>query len=96
MRLIHVCSICKTEWEAEGVPTDKDVCPSCSPEFKEFKKIPRLSRDIVVTEKIDVNVNSTGILGIYGQNGANNRSQTANRRFLRRPAGVRDGKKGWF
>jgi len=29
---------------------------------------------VIVVKKIDVNVNSTGILGIYGQIGANNRS----------------------
>jgi len=29
---------------------------------------------VIMAQKIDVNVNSTGILGIYGQNGANNRS----------------------
>jgi hypothetical protein len=50
---MHVCYQCRTEWEAEGVPTEKDLCPTCSPEFKEFKKIPRLSREIVITEKID-------------------------------------------
>jgi len=80
MKLIHVCMYCKTEWEAEGVPTDKDSCSSCSssiggwgpmgpagpteeelypaekkpfPEFKGFNKIPRLSREIIITEKID-------------------------------------------
>ena len=51
---------------------------------------------VIVVKKIDVNVNSTGILGIYGQIGANNRSQTANRRFLGRSAGVWDGQKGRF
>jgi hypothetical protein len=53
MKLNHVCYQCKTEWEAEGVPTDKELCPTCSPEFKTFSKISRLSRDIVITEKID-------------------------------------------
>jgi hypothetical protein len=53
MKLMHVCSKCRTEWEAEGVPTKEDICPACSPEFHEFKKIPRLSREIIITEKID-------------------------------------------
>lgn len=53
MRLIHVCYQCKVEWEVEGVPTKKDLCPTCSPVFQGFKKIPRLSRDIIITEKID-------------------------------------------
>jgi hypothetical protein len=53
MRLNHVCYQCKNEWEAEGVPTDKELCSTCSPEFKTFNKIARLSRDIVITEKID-------------------------------------------
>jgi len=65
MKLIHVCFKCKTEWEAEGVPTDKDLCPTCSPEFKEFKKIPRLSRDIIITEKID---GSNGLIYIDENN----------------------------
>jgi len=53
MKLIHICFQCKTEWESEGVPTEKELCPICSPEFKKFKKIPRLSREIIITEKID-------------------------------------------
>jgi hypothetical protein len=53
MKLMHVCFKCRTEWEAEGVPTNKDLCPTCSPEFRTFNKISRLSRDIVITEKID-------------------------------------------
>jgi len=51
---------------------------------------------VIMVKKIDVNVNSTGVLGIYGQNGENNRSQTANRRFLGCSAGVRDGQKKRF
>ena len=53
MRLTHVCSRCRTEWEAEGVPFQNELCLTCSPEFKEFKKIPRLSREMIITEKID-------------------------------------------
>jgi len=53
MNLIHVCFKCRTEWEAEGVPTEKDLCPTCFPEFRTFNKISRLSRNIVITEKID-------------------------------------------
>ena len=65
MKLIHVCSKCRTEWEAEGVPTDSDVCTACLPEFKEFRKIPRLSREIIVTEKID---GTNGLIYIDEQN----------------------------
>ena len=51
---------------------------------------------VIMTQKNDVNVNSTGVLGINGQNGENNRSYTVNRRFLGRSTVVRDGQKGWF
>ena len=34
----------------------------------------RRGLSVIVVKKIDVNVNSTGVLGIYGQNGANDRS----------------------
>ena len=34
----------------------------------------RRGLSVIVVKKIDVNVNSTGTLGIYGQIGANNRS----------------------
>ena len=51
---------------------------------------------VIMAQKIGVNVNSTGILGIYGQNGANNRSYTVDRRFLGRSTGDRDGQKGRF
>ena len=34
----------------------------------------RRKEPVIVVKKIDVNVNSTGILGIYGQIGANDRS----------------------
>ena len=57
MLLTHTCSRCKKDYEAEGVPSAQDICPDCwigdNPEFGEFKKIPRLSRDMIVTEKID-------------------------------------------
>ena len=34
----------------------------------------RRGEPVIMAKKIDVNVNSTGILGIYGQNGENNHS----------------------
>ncbi len=34
----------------------------------------RRGEPVIVVKKIDVHVNSTGVLGIYGQIGANNRS----------------------
>jgi hypothetical protein len=65
---MHVCSKCRTEWEAEGVPTDKELCATCTPrfpEFHEFRKIPRLSREIIITEKID---GTNGVIYIDEQN----------------------------
>lgn len=57
MILIHTCSRCKKDYEIDSVPSEHSICPDCwigdKPEFQEFKKIPRLSRDMVVTEKID-------------------------------------------
>jgi len=41
----------------------------------------RRGLSVIAVKKIDVNVNSTGVLGIYGQTGENNRSETVNRRF---------------
>jgi hypothetical protein len=49
-----------------------------------------------MVKKIDVNVNSTGVLGIYGQTGANNRSLTANRRFIGHWTGLSGAQKGRF
>ena len=34
----------------------------------------RRGLSVIIAQKIDVNVNSMGIFGIYGQIGANNRS----------------------
>jgi hypothetical protein len=68
MRLMHVCSKCRTEWEAEEVPFQKELCAACTPvfpEFHEFRKIPRLSREIIITEKID---GTNGIIYIDEQN----------------------------
>jgi hypothetical protein len=76
MKLTHVCFKCKTEWEAEGVPTDKDLCSICSPEFKSFSKIARLSRDIVVTEKLD------GTNGLIYINESNNIFAGSRNRWL--------------
>lgn len=57
MILTHTCSRCKHDYEANSVPSEFDICENCwigdSPDFQEFRKIPRLSRDITITEKID-------------------------------------------
>lgn len=57
MILTHTCSRCKHDYEADSVPSEFDICENCwigdSPAFQEFRKIPRLSRDITITEKID-------------------------------------------
>lgn len=57
MILIHTCSRCKKDYEIDSVPSEHSICPDCwigdNPKFQEFKKIPRLSRDITITEKID-------------------------------------------
>lgn len=41
----------------------------------------RRGLSVIMAQKIDVNVNSTGVLGIYGQNGWNERSYTGNGRI---------------
>jgi len=57
MILTHTCSRCKKDYNADSVPGEHDICPDCwigdSPEFQDFRKIPRLMREIVITEKID-------------------------------------------
>jgi len=53
MKLFHVCSRCGAEWEAENVPFVGELCNTCSPEFRGFSKIARLSREMIITEKID-------------------------------------------
>jgi hypothetical protein len=57
MILTHTCSRCKKDYNADSVPGEHDICPDCwigdSPEFQDFRKIPRFSREITITEKID-------------------------------------------
>jgi len=50
----------------------------------------RRGLSVIVVKKIDVNVNSTGVLGIYGQIGANNRSDGK-----QAVLGVFSGRPGW-
>jgi len=54
MILTHQCSYCGALYQEEGIPNESDKCIGCRfPEFQGFRKIPRLSRDIIITEKID-------------------------------------------
>jgi len=54
MILNHQCSYCGALYQEEGIPNESDKCIGCRfPEFQGFRKIPRLSRDIIITEKID-------------------------------------------
>ena len=56
----------------------------------------RRGLSVIMVKKIDVTVNSTGILGIYGQIGRNERYQTVNKRVSGCPAGGRGRQKGRF
>ena len=56
----------------------------------------RRREPVIVVKKIDVHVHAIGSLGINGQTGQNERSQTVNRRFKGCPVCVREGQKRAF
>jgi hypothetical protein len=68
MILDHQCDNCGRCWEAENVPYVGELCDKCQltfPEFQAFRKIARLSRNIIITEKID---GTNGLIYIDEQN----------------------------